>query len=399
MSPLNNFEKFGVEIMNNLYKTAYMAECSDYSKDNVKAAMESLMAECDGLDWVQPGMRIGIKLNLCSAKKPESAAVTHYALASELTRMLVERGADVVLGDSPGGPFNHAYLQHIYDVTGMDACCREGGELNFNFETVTVKNPDGVSVKEYTCCKWITECDAVISFCKLKSHGMMGMTGAVKNIYGVIPGTIKSEYHYLHTDPMNFANLLIDLNESVKPQLYICDAVEIMEGNGPTAGTPRHLGLVLAGSSPYDIDRACASLLGLNESEIPYLQAAVTRGLLPESIEGLNEKIISGYKIADFQRSGATASWFALSPDDKGMKRIAKRAMYVLFRSKPVPDSDCTGCGHCARSCPAKAIEIKKGRAEINRRKCVRCFCCQEFCPSGAMKVQRSLVAKLVVRN
>ena len=80
------------------------------------------------------------------------------------------------------------------------------------------------------------------------------------------------------------------------------------------------------------------------------------------------------------------------------MRRILKRSMYVLFRSRPQPGKDCIGCGKCAADCPAHAITIKKGRAQIDRRACIRCFCCQEFCPTGAMRVQRSPVAKLTGR-
>ena len=319
-------------------------------------------------------------------------------MAAELTKLLAERGAEVVLGDSPGEPFTPAMLKLVYNTTGVRLCEEAGGKLNDDFSHHEVSFPDGKSVKKFEYCSWLSDCDAIISFCKLKSHGLMGMTAAVKNLYGVIPGTMKSEYHFMHRDPMDFADLLVDLNEYVKPVLCLCDAVEIMEGNGPTQGTPRHLGLLIAGKDPYEIDRLCASILKISEDEIPYITAAKRRGLLsvegPADYAGGAEK----YGIDGFVRSGATAGWFSPTEGDRFVKKILKKGLYILMRSKPEPDDSCTACGHCVRGCPAKAIEIVKGRAKINRKKCVRCFCCQEFCPSGAMKVKRSLVARIAAK-
>lgn len=370
--------------------------CGSYEPSEVRGALQKVIEETVGWDWLRPGMRVGIKLNLCAAKKPEAAATTHPVMAAELTRLLVERGAEVVLGDSPGGPFSGVYLHRVYDACGLSLCEEAGGMLNEDYGNETVAFPEGKSIREYACCSWLCRCDALINFSKLKSHGLMGMTAAVKNLYGVIPGTVKSEYHYLHTDPADFADMLVDLNESVRPVLCLVDAVTVMEGNGPTMGSPRSMGLVLGGSSPYELDRLCAALLGIQESEIPYLQAAKARGLL--SPEGkADPETVSQWKLTAFERSGATSSWFILTDRDKPLQKLAKKAMYVLLRSRPVVTEGCTGCGHCARDCPAKAIDIRDGKAYIQRRACVRCFCCQEFCPTGAMKVQRSLPARVLV--
>ena len=371
-----------------------LVPCGDYDPAAVRAALEAAIEAAGGLDWVKPGMRIGVKLNLCAAKAPEAAATTHPVPAAELTRMLVERGAEVVLGDSPGGPFVAPLMRRCYEATGLRLCREAGGILNEDYGYTEVEFPAGKSLRRFAYVDWLRSCDAVINFSKLKSHGMMGMTAAVKNLYGAIPGTHKSEYHFRHEDPMDFADMLVDLNEYIRPRLCLCDAVEIMEGNGPTMGTPRRLGLLLASRDPYRLDRLCASLLGLKEREIPYLEAAKKRGLLPEEEPALTA-LASPYALRDFQRSGATASWFARSEEDRGLRKLMKQGMYVLFRSRPAPGRECTGCGKCARDCPARAITIRGNRARIDRAKCIRCFCCQEFCPTGAMKAQRSPIAKL----
>lgn len=130
-----------------------------------------------------------------------------------------------------------------------------GGELNRDFSHVTVEVPQGKTLRSFGYSSWLAGCDEVINFCKLKSHGLFGMTAAVKNLYGVVPGTMKSEYHFRYSDPMKFAHMLVDLNEYVRPRLCLCDAVDIMEGNGPTQGTVRPLGLCWQARDPYAMDR------------------------------------------------------------------------------------------------------------------------------------------------
>ena len=378
------------------HQSAVIVPCESYERETVRAALIRAVSEAGGLEWVTPGMRVGIKLNLCAGLRPEKAATTHPVMAAELTRLLTERGASVVLGDSPGEPFTAVVLGRIYSAAGMRLCEEAGGELNRDFTHRTAENPDAVTAKSFEYCRWLDGCDAVISFCKLKSHGLMGMTAAVKNIYGVIPGTVKSEYHFRYPDPMAFAEMMVDLNEYVKPRLYLCDAVDVMEGNGPTQGTPRRMGALLAGTDPYELDRLCAYLIGVDERELLYLEAAKRRGLLSE--DGLPENASPAelFRIADFKRSGATSSWFALDPDDKAIRRLLKKGLARIMRSRPQLYDGCVGCGHCAELCPAKAITIRDKKAVIDRKKCVRCFCCQEFCPTGAMKVRRSTIAKLL---
>lgn len=370
--------------------------CESYDSETVRRALERAISEAGGLDWVRPGMRIGIKLNLCAGLKPEKAATTHPVMAAELTKMLISRGASVVLGDSPGEPFTAVVLNRIYSAAGLRLCEEAGGELNRDFSHRTVENPEAVTAKSFEFCRWLDGCDEVISFCKLKSHGLMGMTAAVKNIYGVIPGTVKSEYHFRYTDPMAFAEMMVDLNEYVRPRLYLCDAVEAMEGNGPTQGTPRHMGALLAGTDPYELDRLCAYLINVDERELLYLEAAKRRGLLSTDGRPDNIEAAEAFRIVDFRRSGATSSWFALDPDDGAFRRFLKKALARIMRSRPKLYDGCVGCGHCAELCPAKAITIRDRKAVIDRKKCVRCFCCQEFCPTGAMKVHRSPIARML---
>ena len=236
----------------------------------------------------------------------------------------------------------------------------------------------------------MNEADAIIDFCKLKSHGMLGMSAAVKNLFGTIPGLKKPEVHYKFQNDAEFADMLVDLNEYFKPRLAICDAVVGMEGNGPTAGTPRQIGAIIASKSTYYADVVGAELIGMNIDGLPTLQAAYERGFAPASSKNLRVYgDIRALTVDDFK-----------APPVRGLS-FMRKGNVLHFISKAALEHKptlkkrfCVGCGECARMCPAKAIEMKNKKPHINCEKCIRCFCCQEFCPRAAMVAHRPLAAK-----
>lgn len=264
-----------------------VVRCKTYDVETVKPALEEALNAVNGLDFVKPGMKIIIKPNLVSFKKPDAAATTHPALLEALVEMLLARGADVTIGDSPGGPHSLPLLNRVYAATGMDRVEKLGAKLNRNMNEKTVDFPEGKVLKNFTYTEYLDEADAIIDFCKLKSHGMLGMSAAVKNLFGTIPGLKKPEVHYKFQNDAEFADMLVDLNEYFKPRLAICDAVVGMEGNGPTAGTPRQIGAIIASKSTYYADVVGAELIGMNIDGLPTLQAAYERGFAPASSKNL----------------------------------------------------------------------------------------------------------------
>ena len=370
-----------------------IVRCADYGEETCERALREVLVPFGGLDWVRPGMRVVIKANLVSAMKPEKAATTHPALLAALTRMLRERGANVVIGDSPGGTFAAPHLNAVYRVCGLSEAEAAGAELNRDFSQKEADLPEAHTAKHITYTGYLDGADAIISFCKLKSHGMLSLSAATKNLFGAIPGIIKLEYHYRYPDPMDFADMLIDLNEFFRPRLYLVDAVQTMEGNGPTAGTPKYMGALLAGTNPHKIDLLCAKLIGLEAKNVPTLRAAQERGLTPASAEELEiSRNAEEFVCKDFvtvQRGTGT---------DFGAQKgkLLGAAAKAVLRARPkLKRSRCVGCGVCRDTCPAHAIVIEKGKAKIDRRACIRCFCCQEFCPKGAMRVHRTWVARI----
>lgn len=376
-----------------------VVKCENYDANTVSAAMKAVLEPLGGLEWVHEGMTIAIKANLVSGMHPDRAATTHPTLLCSLVEMLKSRGARVIVGDSPGGLFNHAYVNRIYAATGMKVLENAGAELNQDFSQNQVHFDDAKILKDFTYTAWLDKADAVINFCKLKTHGMMGMSAAVKNLFGTIPGTMKPEYHYRFPEIQDFSDMIVDLNCYFKPVLNIVDAVVGMEGNGPTAGTPRKIGLLAASANPYALDVLCAHLIGIEPVQVPTLQAAINRGLVPSDISQIEilgeykEYVVNDYRLVTGQRS----LQFKKESNNIFGKATAAFLETVLSSKPRVKAEECIGCRECEKICPAKAITMADKKPVIDRKKCIRCFCCQEFCPKGAMKVHRTWIAKLLV--
>ena len=260
---------------------------SDYSVETARIALRSVLEPLGGLNFIKDGSRVVIKANLVSAMKPEEAATTHPTLLCALCDMLCEKGCEVVIGDSPGGLYNAAFVGRVYRVSGMQECVAHGARLNDDYSQRTAEFPEGKVLKSFTYTGYLDQADYIINFSKLKSHGMMGMSCAAKNMFGTIPGIIKPEYHFRFPKYEDFADMIVDLDEYFHPILSIADAVVGMEGNGPTAGTPKRMNCVLASRSPHCLDTAAAELLGFKREELPILDAAYRRGLAPESFSEL----------------------------------------------------------------------------------------------------------------
>ncbi len=386
-----------------------LVKCDTYEYEEVKRALGDSLELIDALSFVKPGMKVGIKANLVTGASADKAITTNPVLLRRLCELLVERGATVVIGDSPGGLFTPAFVQSIYKSCGLlELENIEGVTLNQNFSVKNGEFPDAQSIKTFIYTGWLDDVDVIINFSKLKTHAMMGMSCAVKNMFGCIPGTTKPEYHMRFPEEKAFANVMVDLNEFFKPILYVVDAIDGMEGNGPTAGEKRHIGAILASKKPYALDMVCADMIGMGISDVQTLLVANERGLGPKDVSEV--ELLGGYSlkdatIPDFKR--ATIHQSITFEGGTVFNRIKSVAVKLAYSTKPLVKKDeCIGCKKCHDTCPAKAITMIKANGasakgtgfipSIDRSKCIKCFCCQEFCPVGAMKVHYNPIGKLL---
>ncbi|MCQ2385971.1 MAG: DUF362 domain-containing protein, partial [Clostridia bacterium] len=287
----------------NAFAPVSVVPCDGYEKDTVKSALQNLLSPLGGLSaFVKPGMTVVLKANLVSGMKPEKAATTNPVLLAVLTEEIVALGAKVLLGDSPGGLYNVAHVGHVYDLSGMKQVEDAGGELNRDFSQKQAEYPNAHVLKSFTYTAYLDRADLLIDVCKIKSHGMMKLSCAAKNMFGTVPGLIKPEYHYRFPDYRDFADMILDLDDYFHPALSIADGVIGMEGNGPTAGTPKRIGCLLASVSPHCLDLAASSLLGLTPSAVPTLERARAHGLIPENAGQLEVfGDLEAFRVPDFK--------------------------------------------------------------------------------------------------
>ncbi|MCL1999772.1 MAG: DUF362 domain-containing protein [Turicibacter sp.] len=376
-----------------------LLRCDSYEYEKVYTAIAQTIQNLGGFEpYIQPGERVLLKANLLMKKKPEEAATTHPIVVKALAALLLEYGATVIIGDSPGGPFNPALMNGVYKATGMSKIVEElqgGVALNSNFKSFKKDNPEALIMKHLTLTDMLNDVDKVISVAKLKTHAMMTYTGAVKNMFGVVPGIVKVEYHMNISDYENFADMLIDVCIAANPVLSFIDGIVGMEGNGPSAGVPVNIGVIMGSASPHTLDLAAAHIIGLEAREVPTLKRAQERGLLGRlaEIDFVAEKpqnfvmpsfdIVRGKKPMNIQNSN--------------LPNFAKAFLARHMQSRPVVNAgDCTGCAICKEACPVKVVHIVDKKAGMNYTDCIRCYCCQELCPQKAIRVHKPRLVKML---
>ena len=255
------------------------------------------------------------------------------------------------------------------------------------------------------------EADAIINVAKLKTHSLAGLTLSIKNLFGLVPGVIKVGYHARFRDPADFALGLLDVARAAKPTLNIVDGVVGMEGNGPSAGTPRGIGAILAGAAPLDVDIVAASLVGVDPTTALTTRVAADRGLTTghlDDVEVMGDPLadlrIEGFRLPDSLNRGRHADRREhQSPGENGQgtrrswfTQLGSSWLAKQFLATPQVGPKCTGCGFCAKNCPVQAITIVNKRAQIDLQTCIRCYCCHELCPELAIGLHRTLVGKIL---
>jgi len=363
-----------------------LVRCDTYKQHEVYEAVSRGISLLGGPEsFMKPGDKLLLKPNLLAADPPEKYSVTHPAIFQAVARCLQDAGAHLSYGDSPAAhrpltAARKAELSNFAEAKNILLADLANGE--------TIAYPDGNLIKQFTIAKGVLAADGIINLPKMKTHALTRLTGAVKNMFGCIPGVLKAEFHARLQNEDLLSQMLLDLNCLLPPRLNVMDGVIAMEGNGPRNGTGREVHVLLLSTDPVALDTTAARIMNLDPMLVPTLKWAKELGIgQVDDVEILGDTLDS-FVLPDFEANrhrGSTA-------------RADSNIIYQLFKNwivpSPVIDNDkCTRCGTCVNICPVtpKAVNWHDGDHKkaptYNYDDCIRCYCCQETCPAEAIEV------------
>jgi uncharacterized protein (DUF362 family)/NAD-dependent dihydropyrimidine dehydrogenase PreA subunit len=345
--------------------------CDTYDVKLLKTLLYSIFQEISFLPI--SNAKVLIKPNLLMGKTPEKAVTTHPVIIRALAELLKDYSCTVSVGDSPGS----GATEKVLNASGIMDVIKQLGLGISCFDNNIIKKYVGISpYREFLFGDDPERYDFVINVPKLKTHGMMGMTLGVKNTFGFIHALEKAKWHLrAGQDRSLFASILADIHAIVHPSITVLDGIVGMDGNGPSSGRPRNLGILGASKNAFILDDCIEKLVRIPRPT-PITHLAGKHGLLPDyEVTSSRLPEIDGFLLPDAMDT------------DWNIPHFAKRILKNVFTKKPrIHKKICRGCGVCVKACPGNALSMQKNVPVFDYARCIRCYCCQEMCPEGAIK-------------
>ena len=375
-----------------------IVECTEYGQEIVSQAVKRGIDLLGGIgQFARKNETLLLKPNLLAGDLPEKSVTTHPAVFRAVANIFGNHGIKMIYGDSPamGSTLKAAHKSGLKTVAD---------ELNIPLSdfknSQKVHYPRALVARHLTLARTVLEADGIINICKMKTHALTGITGAIKNCFGCVPGFLKEEYHLKMKDIHLFCSMLVDIAAFVKPRLHIMDGIMAMEGNGPRSGNNKKMNVLLFSTDPVALDSVFCQLINLDPLYVPYLKIGQNSGLgicIPENIKIVGDEL-RRYVRPDFNINRRPIRKLTL----------AQNLPYFINNmiiSRPLIDYRlCTNCGSCIRQCPVpeKAVNWRPGKKEempcYDYSRCIRCFCCQEICPEKAISIRTPLLGKILFR-
>ena len=382
--------------------TVALVPISSYDQPLVDAAVRQGIAMLGGIgQFVQAEEKVLLKPNLLGRALPQKAITTHPNVFEAVGRLLKEEGYQhLSYGDSPGNPATTP--DKAAQACGIADAAHRLGIAKADFENGSVVTfPEGRRARSFYLCKGVQEADAYINVCKMKTHALERITGAVKNQYGCICGVNKATGHAQYPNSDVFAEMLCDLNLCVKPRLHVMDGIVAMEGNGPSSGTPISMNVLLFSADPVALDSVFAALVHLEPSTVPTCRYGEEFGLGVMDHRRIRVMTPDGeITVEEAARKYGNPTFDVFRGQMKKGLLFKVMPLLPFLQHRPKADlKKCIACGICEEACPVPEKAVKSGqgkKAKYDYQKCIRCYCCQEMCPAKAIDVYRHPLTKLL---
>ncbi len=370
-----------------------LSRALSYEPPEISLSLERTLNYLAGLDARLKGnVRVLVKVNLLSPFSPvERAIYTHPRFVREVVKFLRNWNTTIVVGDDvssrQGDPFTSCGLRDA--LADLDVELVHMKEKGFKEVRVNGQMLDKIHLA------WeALEADVIINLPKLKTHSFTTYTGAIKNMFGLIPHGLRLKIHRQHIWPEDFSNALVDIFAVRKPDVNIMDAIIAMEGEGPSSGDPKTVSLILASHDAVALDTVAGKIIGLSPTHVFTTWQAHRRGLGVGDLSLIDIKgeSLEQVIVPDFKLSAVAVRLF---------RRYLPSFLYAYFQDKlafipQIRRSSCTGCGDCQQACPADAVKMVEDRAWIDERRCIHCLCCHEICAYHSVRLKQKAMGRVI---
>lgn len=308
-----------------------LMRAQSYHRAELERSLTQLLAPLGGMTaFVKRGDRVLLKPNLLTGARPTQACTTRPELVYAVAQQVMAAGGQPFLGDSPA--FGSA--RGVAKANGLLPLAQELGLpiVELHGDRYPTDNPEFDHLR---LSKEVMEADVVINLPKVKSHVQLTLTLGVKNLFGCVPGKMKAWWHMeAGKDVQRFGTMLVETARLIDPELTIVDGIVGHEGNGPSNGEPRDLGVLGASANVFALDRAMVALLGVDPLAVPTVAQSMRLGVCP-AWEEMAFPLLTpdDLGVADWQLPAE------LMPIDFGMPRVVKstfKHLYIRFIKEPV---------------------------------------------------------------
>ncbi|MCU0597853.1 MAG: DUF362 domain-containing protein [Desulfobacterales bacterium] len=375
--------------------TVSLLRCDKYENRVLKDVIRQSLANI-GFDLKSlKKARVVVKPNLLMPAKDEKAIITHSEFFRAVVQIVKQSGGIPVLLESPA---IHSLERTIKKTSYAQVVESEGIEVGNPTKTRTLHYESAKKFKHLDISGEYFGADLILNLPKFKTHGITYITGAVKLLFGAIPGVEKSKMHLRAPTPEEFSEFILDLYGAMtygfsppKPIIHIMDAILAQEGEGPgPAGKPKRLNAVLAGDNGIAVDYVASRVAGVDIKKALTVVNGFKRNY---GVSSADEISVVGETIETLRPSHFEPATGGSIFSNMFRWPFTTPTFKNLFLDRPAPrEEKCTLCYQCKKICASGAISESDGRKKVpsyDYNTCIRCYCCMEICPEAAIRKER----------